>query len=63
MRAGSARGVVVIRIVRPSMSLANRPLAGNLPWNQSPAAAMGAESLGGVTLPVWAQPWYALSYE
>ena len=44
-----------------SMSLANRPLAGSLPWNQSPAAAMGAESLGGVTLPVWAQPWYALS--
>ena len=30
-------------------------------WNQSPAAAMGAECLGGVTLPVWAQPWYALS--
>ena len=30
-------------------------------WNQSPAAAMGAEWLGGVTLPVWAQPWYALS--
>ena len=27
---------------------------------QSPAAAMGAGPLGSVTLPVWAQPWYAL---
>ena len=44
-----------------TMSPANHPLAGSLPWNQSPAAAMGAELLGSVTLPVWAQPWYALS--
>eukprot|EP00964_Phaeocystis_antarctica_P037588 scaffold21479_cov57-Phaeocystis_antarctica.AAC.3 len=27
------------------MSPANHPLAGSLPWNQSPAAAMGAELL------------------
>ena len=39
----------------------DHPLAGSLPWNQSPAAAMGAAFLGSVTLPVWAQPWYALS--
>jgi hypothetical protein len=38
-----------------------------VPWQaahpgiQSPAAAMGAGPLGSVTLPVWAQPWYALN--